>query len=178
MTSPKYFINWTTFKKSWEDVTVAHWLKYPNPFSKHVLSEDVVERRIEDGKLHTVRFIVKKQRIPASLMWMVPAKHKACYVKEISVIDPVNQECTITTENLNCRFISLVIETLKYKGVKMCETVMERRTRIVSKIESIQNYTYDRYQKNVVNTDKGMMCVLGLLDECKRQGLTGSLAVQ
>ncbi|KAL5256057.1 hypothetical protein ACHWQZ_G011315 [Mnemiopsis leidyi] len=176
MTSPKYFINWTTFKKSWEDVTVAHWLKYPNPFSNHVLSEDVVERRVEDGKLCTVRFIVKKQRIPASLMWMVPNRHKACYVKETSVIDPVNQECTITTENLNCRFISLVIETLKYKGVKMCETVMERRTLISSKIDRIQNYTFERYQKNIVNTDKGMMCVLGLLDECQRQGLTGHLA--
>jgi hypothetical protein len=49
-------------------------------------TQDVVERRIEDGKLLTVRFIVKKQRIPASLMWMVPAKHKACYVKETSVV--------------------------------------------------------------------------------------------
>ena len=58
-------------------------------------------------------------------------------------IDPVNQECTITTENLNCRFISLVIETLKYKGVKMCETVMERRTLISSKIERIQKLVFN-----------------------------------
>ena len=48
--------------------------------------QDVVERRIEDGKLYTVRFIVKKQRIPSPFMWMVPAKHKACYVKETSVV--------------------------------------------------------------------------------------------
>ena len=51
-----------------------------------VVFQDVVERRIEDGKLCTVRFIVKKQRIPASLMWMVPNRHKACYVKETSVV--------------------------------------------------------------------------------------------
>lgn len=172
MTSPKYFINWTTFKKSWEDVTVGHWLKYPNPYSNHILSEDVVERRIIDGKLHTVRFIAKKQRLPKSMLWMLPGKYQACYVKETSVIDPVNQEFTVTSENMNGRLISLVIETLKYKGVKMCETLMERKTRITAKIAHIQNYTYERYVKNIVNTDKGMMCVLGLAEECKRRGLT------
>ena len=53
-------------------------------------------------------------------------------------IDPVNQDFKVTTENLNGRFVSLVIETLRYRSVKMCETLMERRTKISAKIERIE----------------------------------------
>lgn len=175
MTSPRYFFNFSTLKKSWEDVTVAHWMKYPNPFSNHVLSEDVVDRHVLDGKLYTVRLIVKKQRIPGYLLWMIPAKHHACYVRETSVIDPVLQECTITSENLNCRYISTVIETLKYKGVKICETLIERKTKFTARLEKIQEAVFNKYVKNVATTDKGLQCVLGLLDECKRQGITAAV---
>ena len=55
----------------------------------NILVQDVVDRRVENGKLYTTRFLVKKQRLPASIMWLVPAKHKACYVKETSVVRPI-----------------------------------------------------------------------------------------
>jgi len=31
-------------KFNWDQVTSAFWRRYPNPFSRHVLTEDVVDR--------------------------------------------------------------------------------------------------------------------------------------
>ena len=90
------------------------------------------------------------------------------------MIDPVNQDFKFTTEYLNGRFVSLVIETLRYRSVKMCETLMERRTKMSAKMERIENCVYDKYCQNIEKTDKGMMCVLSLLDECKRQNIKGA----
>lgn len=53
---------------------MALWLKYPNPFSKHVLASDVISRSVDGlGRLCTTRVILKTSAIPA---WIanVPAR--------------------------------------------------------------------------------------------------------
>lgn len=50
-----------TYDTSWDKVTLAVFNKYPNPFAKHVLSADIIDRYIgQDGKLRTTRLLVKK----------------------------------------------------------------------------------------------------------------------
>ena len=50
---------WTSehvFNHSWETVTQGQWQKYPNPHNSAVLGTDVVDRRVENGVLHSHRY--------------------------------------------------------------------------------------------------------------------------
>ena len=38
------------FRTAWEQVAQALWRRYPNPYSKHVLSEDLVSRYCRQGR--------------------------------------------------------------------------------------------------------------------------------
>ena len=38
--------------------------RYPNPWSKHVLTEDVISRKVEGPILKTVRLISKTNKLP------------------------------------------------------------------------------------------------------------------
>jgi len=50
---------------AWDHVTLALFLKYPNPFSVHVISADVIDRYIDPlGRLCSTRLIHKKGSIP------------------------------------------------------------------------------------------------------------------
>src|SRR3954451_19322119 len=50
----------------WELVTYAFWMRYPNPFSKHVLAADVIDRSFdpETGVLKTTRLLLKQGVLP------------------------------------------------------------------------------------------------------------------
>ncbi|KAB0371483.1 hypothetical protein FD755_016421 [Muntiacus reevesi] len=40
----KYFQGQSVLRSSWDQVFAAFWQRYPNPYSKHVLTEDIVHR--------------------------------------------------------------------------------------------------------------------------------------
>ena len=66
----------------WQNVTLAFWLRYPNPFASHgtfnssmlhctlltsiiVLAVDVLDRYVdENGVLKTTRLVLKKGKVP------------------------------------------------------------------------------------------------------------------
>lgn len=72
---------------------LAFFLRYPNPFARHVLSCDVLSRRIdpETGKLHTTRLILKKGIVPRWAQDWIPGTGRGrleAWVLEESVVDP------------------------------------------------------------------------------------------
>lgn len=68
------------YNHPWSQVTLAIFLKYPNPFASHVLASDVIDRYIDadtgknnnktirllilSGILHTTRLFLKKGSVP------------------------------------------------------------------------------------------------------------------
>ena len=48
--------------------------RYPNPWSKHVLSDDVISREVNGNVIRTVRVIVKKNKIPRMFTSMFSGK--------------------------------------------------------------------------------------------------------
>ena len=48
----------------WDQVGNAVFKRYPNPWSKHVLSEDVVSREVEGPILKSIRIITKQNKVP------------------------------------------------------------------------------------------------------------------
>ena len=42
----KCFLGQSVLRSSWDQVFTALWQWYPNPYSEHVLSEDIVHREV------------------------------------------------------------------------------------------------------------------------------------
>jgi hypothetical protein len=75
---------------------LAFFLRYPNPFARHVLSVDVLSRSIDPttGQLHTTRLILKRGIIPKWSHRFLPTTSSSggrgldAWVLEESVVDP------------------------------------------------------------------------------------------
>ncbi|RKF62010.1 Protein UPS1, mitochondrial [Erysiphe neolycopersici] len=62
-----------SYDYSFPAVTLAYFLRYPNPYSTHVLSTDVISRDIDSqGRLHTVRIHRKRTRLPSTVLKFLP----------------------------------------------------------------------------------------------------------
>ncbi|CAH8856338.1 unnamed protein product [Trichobilharzia szidati] len=84
----------------WEFVASLFWKRYPNPYAKHVLSEDVLERKfLPDGKLYTKRLVIKKisRRIPFWLLKFIPNGQVS--VVEESIIDIKAKRIDVVSKN-------------------------------------------------------------------------------
>jgi hypothetical protein len=105
MDSSKYTSLNEVFNFTWHEVVCGFWRRYPNDYSKHVLSEDVLEREVrEDGTLRTLRVISKRNPLPrwGGLVFSRNLK-KVCIVLEESIVDPITHTMTAYTWNLSYR---------------------------------------------------------------------------
>ncbi|KAF2084318.1 hypothetical protein K490DRAFT_59740 [Saccharata proteae CBS 121410] len=55
-------------------VTLAYFLRYPNPYSTHVISTDTISRHFDPEKqeLHTVRLHLKRSKLPSAVLSILP----------------------------------------------------------------------------------------------------------
>lgn len=67
--------------------------------SKHVLSEDVLDRYVKDGKLHTVKLLTKTNALPRWGERFYKGPNYICVVEE-SVVDPVGKTFTTYSRNI------------------------------------------------------------------------------
>lgn len=107
-------------------VTLAFFLRYYspqlNPFSSHVMSTDTIDSRVDPttGRLHTTRLHVKKSRMPAAVIKLLPtsvtggAGEKSAFVLENSVVDMREGWMTTESRNLNFTGVLSVIESQHY----------------------------------------------------------------
>lgn len=109
---------WTsehTFNHPWETVAQAAWRKYPNPINPAVTGTDVVERKVEDGILHTSRLISSKWYFPRWVQAIIGTPN-VCYATETSTVNPVERNMTLKTVNITFGRILTVDENLYYKS--------------------------------------------------------------
>jgi hypothetical protein len=89
----------TTFQYNIEQVLQGFWRRYPNPYSTHVLSEDVLERDITaDGHLYSKRLLTKTNKVPQWGQRFFKAK-SVCIIEE-SLVDVKNKTLTTYTRNI------------------------------------------------------------------------------
>ncbi|TPX66154.1 hypothetical protein SpCBS45565_g04649 [Spizellomyces sp. 'palustris'] len=105
------------FAHPWCTLTLANWKKYPNQYSSHVLSVDVLDRSVdpETGILTTERLLCCKQSAPALLRRILPIPEVA-YFREISYLDPRSQTYTAISTNLSMRSFINLEEKCEYKA--------------------------------------------------------------
>jgi len=114
-----------TYDYSFPAVTLAYFLRYPNPYSTHVLSSDVIDRHIDEetGRLYTTRIHLKRSRLPPAILKLLPksvlgnvtAGTSSSYILERSTIDVKEGWMETESRNLDWTAILSVVERQIYR---------------------------------------------------------------
>ncbi|XP_035023317.1 PRELI domain containing 1b isoform X1 [Hippoglossus stenolepis] len=167
----KYFCNNTDIRSTWDHVFSAFWQRYPNPYSNHVLTEDVVYREVTaDQQLLSRRLLTKTNRLPRWAERFFPSGMSRCvYIIEDSIVDPVNRSLTIYTWNLNHTTLMSVEERCIFRdsAEQPATTLLKREAWISSGIygfsRPIQEFGLARFKSNQVKAMKGLEYALSNL---------------
>uniref|UniRef100_A0A672GS93 PRELI/MSF1 domain-containing protein n=1 Tax=Salarias fasciatus TaxID=181472 RepID=A0A672GS93_SALFA len=160
----KYFCSSTDIRSAWDHVVSAFWQRYPNPFSTHVLTEDVVYREVTaDHRLLSRRLLMKTNRLPRWAERFFPSgMARSVYIIEDSIVDPVNRSLTTYTCNLNHTTLMSVEERCVFQdsAEQPGTTLLKREAWISSGIygfsKPIQEFGLARFKSNQVKAMKGL----------------------
>ncbi|KAH8685882.1 PRELI-like family-domain-containing protein [Tricladium varicosporioides] len=120
----KFFESNYSYDYSFPAVTLAYFLRYPNPYSTHVLSTDVISRTIDPaGRLQTTRIHRKSSRLPSAVLKLLPKSvlgnvsggKSESYILETSTIDVKEGWMRTESKNLDWTGILSVVEKQEYK---------------------------------------------------------------
>ncbi|XP_077460727.1 PRELI domain containing 1b [Stigmatopora argus] len=169
----KYFTSKSDINSVWDHVALAFWQRYPNPFSTHVLTEDVVYREVTaDHKLCSRRLLTKTNRLPRWAEHFFPAGiSRSVYIIEDSVVDPVRRCLTTYTWNLNHTTLMSVEERCIFQAAaeEPGVTHLKREAWISSNIygfsRPIQEFGLARFKSNQVKAMKGLEYALSNLQD-------------
>ncbi|KAI5964997.1 UPS2 [Candida margitis] len=162
------------FNYPWDQVTAANWQKYPNELSTHVVSVDILNRRlVNDHVLRTERLIGCKQSIPRWLSFLVGGASLS-YVREVSEIDLNNKTLVMKSMNLTMNHLLLVKETVIYKpdlNLPSHKTTFNQSAEItafagVSKLcDKLEHWSVERFGQNAKTGRLAFETVLNRLTE-------------
>ncbi|XP_040594195.1 PRELI domain-containing protein 1, mitochondrial-like [Mesocricetus auratus] len=170
-TMVKYFLGQSVLRSSWDQVFAAFWQRYPNPYSKHVLTEDIVHREVTpDQKLLSRRLLTKTNRMPRWAERLFPANvAHSVYILEDSIVDPQNQTMTTFTWNINHARLMVVEERCVYcvNSDNSGWTEIRREAWVSSSLfgvsRAVQEFGLARFKSNVTKTMKGFEYILAKL---------------
>ena len=161
-----------TFNYTWQQIATAFWNRYPNKYSRHVLSEDIIDRKLDynSGQLVTRRLFVKTNSCPRWIERLM--KTKNVHILEESIVDPIKQTLTTSTKNLGMTNLMTVEEVCVYKPhpENSVWTLVERKTNFDSKLTGLKRLailklSFERYKYNIRRTDSGFQQVIRKLQE-------------
>ncbi|KAJ5155398.1 hypothetical protein N7492_008201 [Penicillium capsulatum] len=120
----KFFENKFTYDYSFPAVTLAYFLRYPNPYSRHVLTTDVIDRYVDPAtkRLHTIRLHLKKSKVPAGILKLLPKgmggsdNSGQSYILETTIVDPTEGWMETESRNMEWTGILSVVEKQQYQG--------------------------------------------------------------
>ncbi|XP_062358126.1 PRELI domain-containing protein 1, mitochondrial isoform X2 [Cinclus cinclus] len=164
----KYCASLGVLKGPWDQVFAAFWQRYPNPYSKHVLTEDIVHREVTpDHKLLSRRLLTKTNRMPRWAERFFPANvAHSVYILEDSIVDPKNRTMTTFTWNINHARLMVVEERCEYRvnPENSNWTEVKREAWVSSSLfgvsRAIQEFGLARFKSNVTKSTKGFEYVL------------------
>jgi len=161
-----FTIGSSLFKFSWDQVAIGLWQRYPNPNSKHVLSEDVISRHFEGNKLVSKRLLTKTNKIPKWGERFVGGDSHIVLIEE-SVVDPDKKTFTTYTRNIGLTKIMTIEEKCVYKASQDNNswTLCERMAWFSSPLplavrKPIEVFSMKRFRSNGEKASKGLDFIL------------------
>ncbi|KAI9037619.1 MSF1 domain protein [Aspergillus affinis] len=136
----KFFENVFTYDYSFPAVSLAYFLRYPNPYSRHVLTTDVIDRWVDSKteRLHTTRLHLKKSKVPSGILKLLPkgmggSDHSGqSYILENTVVDA--KEGWMETESRNMEWTGIL---------SVVEKQVYQRQSIEGALENLQGLSLD-----------------------------------
>jgi len=154
---------------AWDQVVVAFWARYPNPFTTHVLTEDVLRRELRpDGSLYTCRLLMKTNSIPKWGQSLMPASRVP--IIEESIVDPNKKTLTTYCRNITHKSLMETTEKVVYTSrndengtpFTHCHKMFWVSSQWYAPTGGwIERFGIQRWVKNVVKTRQGLEHVLG-----------------
>lgn len=152
--------------------------------SNHVLSEDVVERFVnEEGNLYTKRLLKKESRPPKWAERFISARQ--VYIVEESIIEPKNQVIYSYTRNIGLQKYMTIDEKVVYRPCyvnPLTTTIAIRDAWIDSKFyglaRAFKAYGYERFKHNVKKATMGFQYVLEQMYHEPEMMTRGSLIME
>jgi len=168
---------------AWDQVVVAFWARYPNPFTTHVLTEDVIRREIRpDGSLYTCRLLMKTNPIPKWGQALMPAR--LVPIIEESIVDPKTKTLTTLCRNVTYKSLMENTEKVVYTSVEdengkpatRCDKMFWVSSRWYGLVGVIEMFGAQRWVKNIDKTRRGFEHVLEQIydDDVEEDGLHDS----
>ncbi|PYH29836.1 uncharacterized protein BO87DRAFT_410233 [Aspergillus neoniger CBS 115656] len=119
----KFFENVFTYDYSFPAVSLAYFLRYPNPYSRHVLTTDVIDRYVDPTtqRLHTTRLLLKKSKVPSGILKLLPKgiggsdNSGQSYILETTVVDAKEGWMQTESRNMEWTGILSVVEKQFYQ---------------------------------------------------------------
>jgi len=119
----KFFENIFTYDYSFPAVSLAYFLRYPNPYSRHVLTTDVIDRYVDPTteRLHTIRLHLKKSKVPSGILKLLPKgmggsdNSGQSYILEKTVVDAKEGWMETESRNMEWTGILSVVEKQRYQ---------------------------------------------------------------
>jgi hypothetical protein len=120
----KFYSSNETYSYPFPAVSLAYFLRYPNPYSTHVLSTDTIARHYdpETQRLTTIRLHLKRSKLPSAVLKLVPKSllgasaggDTQSYILEKSVVDVKEGWMDTESRNLEWTGVLSVIERQKF----------------------------------------------------------------
>ncbi|XP_060078578.1 PRELI domain-containing protein 1, mitochondrial-like [Ylistrum balloti] len=149
----KFYSGSYIFPFQWDQVATTYWQKYSLHKSKHIISEDVLSRKIIEGKLFTKRLINKSNNSAEKVVNMLfHTRAKKTWVIEESIVDPVAKTMITYTRNIGYKDLAVVEEKCVYKesAEKSDEVIQMKKAWIYSNHfylgRIIQNLVYQKFK--------------------------------
>ncbi|CAG7999830.1 unnamed protein product [Penicillium olsonii] len=119
----KFFENNFTYDYSFPAVSLAYFLRYPNPYSRHVLTTDVIDRYVDPKteRLHTIRLHLKKSKVPSGILKLLPKgmggsdNSGQSYILEKTTVDAKEGWMETESRNMEWTGILSVVEKQHYQ---------------------------------------------------------------
>ena len=122
----KFITSTYKYDYSFPAVTLAYFLRYPNPYSTHVVSEDVISRHFDPDtqRLYTTRLHLKQSKVPSWILSLLPTNilgsnrgpngEAQNFILERSVVDIQEGWMETETQNLQYTGVLKVIEKQRF----------------------------------------------------------------
>jgi len=121
----KFYSSNYSYDYGFSAVSLAYFLRYPNPYSKHVTSTDTISRHFDAAtqRLTTVRLHVKRSRMPPAVLSLLPRSTVGAsadgstqsFILEKSVVDVREGWMETESRNLDWNNVLSVIERHSFR---------------------------------------------------------------
>ncbi|EGO02716.1 hypothetical protein SERLA73DRAFT_84484 [Serpula lacrymans var. lacrymans S7.3] len=173
----KFFSQSFLYDDPWHIVSLAFFLRYPNPYAAHVISCDVISREQTDsGSLLTTRLILKRGALPRWAPQGIVQRAESWVVEE-SEVDPFGKVVRCRTKNLDHVKVMQVEESQLFQQVENGKTLQTTEANITSKFgwgltKKIESHGLARFKAHVQRSREGVSLILSLLRQSHLQTMT------